>query len=55
VVRPNPGLDELVLVVDVRTNDGIYKKAIHKFCLLTPIEEETGLSTEAGNPVSGGV
>ena len=30
-----PGLDKLVRVVDVKTSDGIYKRAIHTLCLLT--------------------
>lgn len=51
VVKTYSGLDELVRVVDVITSDGICKRAIRTLCLLTPIEEETGLSTEAGNPV----
>lgn len=51
VVKTYSGLDELVRVVDVITSDGICKKAIRTLCLLTPTEEETGLSTEAGNPV----
>jgi len=55
VMKTYPGLDKLVRVVDVKTSDGIYKRAIHTLCLLTPIEEETGSSPEVGNTVSGGV
>ena len=54
-VESYPGLDKLVRVVDVKTSDRIYKRAIHTLCLLTPIEEKTGSSQEVGNPVSGGV
>ena len=32
VMKTYPGLDKLVRVVDVKTSDGIYKRAIHTLC-----------------------
>ena len=55
VMKTYPGLDKFVRVVDVKTSDGIYERAIHTLCLLTPIEVETGSFPEVGNTVSGGV
>lgn len=34
VIRPHPGADDLVRVVDVRTANGTYRRPIHKLCYL---------------------
>ena len=41
IEKVHPGSDSLVRVVDVRTKDGMYRRAIHTLCLLEDIRKET--------------
>ena len=48
-----PGRDSLVRVVDVRTEENLYRRAIHILCLLDSPEEKTDEQNESTQSVLG--
>ena len=51
VVATHPGQDQLVRVVTVKTDVGVYLRPIHRLCLLEPVE--TSSAQSSGGPAPG--
>ena len=53
VKKTYPGMDNLVRVVDVETQDGVYRRAIHTLCLLGSPDEKWNSLPDPGRLVGG--
>ena len=53
IISVYPGEDDLVRVVQVETDDGEYRRAIHTLCLLEPIKQDTDSTADPAMSVSG--
>ena len=53
VKKTYPGTDNLVRVVDVETQDGVYRRAIHTLCFLGSPDENWNSLPDPGRRVGG--